>query len=347
MKPTRLRVVRSVVTVALAAVVASGCASTSDVTGESSAGERGGENSIKLARNPSLTNLPLYVADAEQIWAKHEVTPQYVNIGSAPEAAAAFTSGDLHIANLLGNAIVPIVDQGADLAVVGKNPHNSILDILVRTGYELPADGDWKEVMQALEGSRVGVVAKGSGVEAYARTLFKEAGVDPEAQTYIATGLPSTTLAALSNARIDMTITFEPGLTTGVEEGIATRPFSLMEEDGPRVLHSSGGLMVGPAEYVDDHTDLIGRYMDAYNEAIAFIKDPANREEVLALIEDKLQVSSEMAPIMLENNVDGYPDDVRLSQEDYDILIEMTDYLAEEGAISGRIAPDRWLRTID
>lgn len=342
---TRLRASASLIAVVLAAAVTSGCANTSDATGESGGPE--GENVLKVAINPSLTNLPLYVADEEGFWADHDLQPSYVNIGSAPEAAAAFTSGDLHVANLLSNAIVPLIDRGAELTVMGKNPHNSILDILVRTGYDLPADGDWTDVMKALEGSRVGVVAKGSGVEAYARTLFEEAGVDPDEQTYIATGLPSTTLAALSNGKIDMTVTFEPGLTTAVEEDIATRPFSLMAEEGPDVLSASGGLMVAPTAFVEDNEDLLSRYLDVYNEGLAWIKDTANREEVLALIEEKLQVSPELAPAMLDNNLAGYPDDARLADEDISKLEDVTDYLAENGTISGEIDPDNWLRTID
>jgi NitT/TauT family transport system substrate-binding protein len=343
MRTTVARGVAAFVAVALTIGFA-GCASTSDATGESG---DGGANTLKISMTPSLTNLPLYVADAEGIWEKHDVQPSYVNIGSAPEAAAAFTSGDLHVANLLSNAVIPLVDQGAELTVIGKNPHNSILDVLVRSDYDLPADASWQEVMQALEGSNVGVVAKGSGVEAYARTLFEEAGVDPDAQTYIATGLPSTTLAALSSGKIDMTVTFEPGLTQAVEEGIATRPFSLMADEGPSVLHAAGGLMASPTEFVDGNEDLLRRYLAAYDEALAWIKDDANRDEVLAIIEEKLQVDSDLAAAMLDNNLSGYPDEARLEDADIQRLDEVTTYLAEEGTISSDLESDDWLRVVD
>ena len=81
--------------------------------------------------------------------------------------------------------------------------------------------------MAALDGTNVGVVARGAAAEQIARQLYDSAGLNPDDATYIATGLAGTTLAALSSGEVDWAITFEPGLSQGVIDGIGTIPFAL------------------------------------------------------------------------------------------------------------------------
>lgn len=98
--------------------------------------------------------------------------------------------------------------------------------------------------MKALEGKNIGVVPRGTGSEDIARTLFNQAGVDPDARTYIATGLPTTALAALESKPVDMAINFEPALTPGRMQCIVTRPFSIRDADGPPELQAPDNLTI-------------------------------------------------------------------------------------------------------
>ena len=62
--------------------------------------------------------------------------------------------------------------------------------------------------MTDLKGAKIGVVARGAAAEVMARALFTEAGLNPNAPTYIATGVATTTVAALKAGVVDAAITY-------------------------------------------------------------------------------------------------------------------------------------------
>ena len=126
-------------------------------------------------------------------------------------------------------------DSGFDVVMFSSAIDGHFFDILVASDQEV-VEGDWEATMQALEGTNVGVVARGAAAEQLARELYGQAGVDPESSTYIATGLGATTIAAMDAGEIDWAITFEKWMTMGVVQGIGTRPFSLVQGDGPNTF---------------------------------------------------------------------------------------------------------------
>lgn len=295
----------------------------------------GGPIGFQVVRAPAFPQLPLYVAEEKGFWEEGGLDPQYVAIASGPEGTAAQLSGDVDITDNVPNNLLPIVDKGVDIRAFTVTMKASQFDIIVSKDYPLTAkEGDWAGVMKDLEGANVGVIALGTGAEDIARTLFKEAGVNPDKQVYIATGLPPTTLAAMQNKQIDMAITLEPGIAQAVVSGIAVAPFSVREGEGPESLVWPGVVGTVSAEYADKNPEVLDRYVDVMEKTMAWMRDPANKDEVIAIMGKDMSIAPEVAAYLYENNLDQFADHVALTDDDIAQLSKAADWVKDLGKIT-------------
>jgi NitT/TauT family transport system substrate-binding protein len=276
---------------------------------------------LQIGRAPAFTQFPLFVAEEKGFWEDGGIDATFVSIASGPEQTAAQIAGDLDIVDNVPNNLLPIIDKGVDLKAFTVAMKASQFDIIVDADYPLTAkQGDWKGVMNDLKGANVGVIARGTGAEDVARTLFEEAGVDPESNTYIATGLPSTTIAAMQNDQIDMAITLEPGIAQAVASGLAVSPFSIRKGEAPESLIWPGVVATVTSDFAAENPDALTRYVDVLETTLEFIRDPANEEEIVGLMEKTLSVPADTATVLYENNLDNYPDHVALTDDDIEQL---------------------------
>ena len=175
---------------------------------------------ISVAFTPSFPALPQYVAQAEGFYADHGLEVEAVQVAAGPEMGAAMIGGDIAFAGNIPNNQITLIEAGFDVVGVAQQVSNQFFDIAVASGFDLGGATEWQDVMKALEGANIGVVANGAAAEDIARTLFDEAGVSADAQTYIATGLPDTTLAALINGQVDAAINFDPLFVLAEQQGV-------------------------------------------------------------------------------------------------------------------------------
>ena len=191
---------------------------------------------IRICTAPTYTGLPVFVAGDMGVFESFGFTSyEYVTCASGPANAAALVAGEVDFVANTPDTMLGLRDSGIDVVMFSSAIDGHFFDILVAADQDV-VEGDWEATMQALEGTNVGVGARGAAAEQLARELYEQAGVDPENSTYIATGLGGTTIAAMEAGEIDWAITFEPGMTMGVKNGIGTRPFSLVAGDGPSAL---------------------------------------------------------------------------------------------------------------
>lgn len=302
--------------------------------------------SIATTCAPSFTYLGLQAAIAEDFFGDRGISVECVQIGNGPELAAALIAGEAQFAGNIAFNIVPLVLQGFDLVAVHQLYDAMFFDVLVRADFPLPnADGGWEAVMSDLVGSNVGVVARGVSAEDIARALFTGAGLDPDAQTYIATGLAGPTVAALAAGEIDMAITFEPGLTSAVEDGIAVRPFSIAAGDGPSSVAFPSIHETASREFVEANPNTVCAFVRGLQDGAEFVKDPANRDAVIELMQDKFSIATpELAGAIYDANIEyvAYQTPIdsaaldRVGQFLFDIgkvdrVVPAADYVVEPG----------------
>lgn len=271
-----------------------------------------------VAFTPSLPGLPQYVGLHAGFYEAQGLAVEPVQVAAGPDMGAAQIAGDITFAGNIPNNQIGLIEAGFDVVAVGQQVGNQFFDILVSSQYDLGGATEWQDVMAALDGANVGVVAAGAAAEDIARTLFREAGLDPDAQTYIATGLPDTTLAAMSNGEIDMAITFDPAFVIAEAQGIGVQPFSLRLGDGPDKLHWPSLLPTASREWVAENPDIVEAYLAGTTEAIAMIQDPSQQDAVIDIMVNQMGIPEEIAVPMLESNRDFFTSDMAFDVEGLD-----------------------------
>lgn len=257
---------------------------------------------LTVAASPAFTVLPQFVGKSAGIFDAAGLDIEFVAVAAGPEMAAAQIAGEINFAGNIPNNMLGLINAGFDVVAVGQQVSAQFFDLVVSSKFDLKGASTWQDVMAALTGANIGVVAIGAAAEDVARTLFKEAGVDPDAQTYIATGLPATTLAALSNGEIDAAVNFEPLFALAKAQGVGSQPFSLQAGEGPSSLNWPSLLITTARKFAEERPDAVKRYVDAVAGAIDFIVDPANKARVLEIVTEELGLSSELGSALYESN---------------------------------------------
>ena len=287
---------------------------------------------IRICTAPTYTGLPVFVAGDMGVFESFGFTShEYVTCASGPANAAALVAGEVDFVANTPDNMLGLRDSGFDVVMFSSAIDGHFFDILVAADQEV-VNGDWEATMQALEGSNVGVVARGAAAEQLARELYEQAGVDPESSTYIATGLGGTTIAAMESGEIDWAITFEPGMTMGVVNGIGTRPFSLVAGDGPSTLDWPSLVNTTSREFAAANPNTVAAYAAALEAASAWIMDDANIDGVLQVMADNVGlVSADMAADVHANNKEYFSTDGTL---DATRLMNNVSYAVGRGIIS-------------
>jgi NitT/TauT family transport system substrate-binding protein len=265
-------------------------------------------DSIRICSAPAFTGLPYAVAVNQGLLGARGIQGEFIQCPSGPANAAALVSNQVDVVANTPDNMLGLRASDFDVVMFGQMYDTQFFDIVVGNGTDIGscADGDWECVMTALDGKNVGVVARGAAAELIAKTLLSSAGLDPENTTYIATGLAGTTLAALSSQEIDWAITFEPGLSQAVLDGIGTRPFSLINGEGPAALDFPSLVLTTSRSKFDSAPNAFEHFRLAIVEAIEWIRDPANRDAVLAEMQALTGAEGELAEAILDNNVGGF-----------------------------------------
>ena len=158
--------------------------------------------------------------------------------------------------------------------------------------------------MAALDGTNVGVVARGAAAEQIARQLYDSAGLDPDGATYIATGLAGTTLAALASVvRSTGPSPSSPASARASPTASATCRSTCRGGDGPPELDWPSLVLTTSREFAEANPNTVALYRQSIREAADWIRNPANRADVLADLTALTGVEGQLAEDILDNNV--------------------------------------------
>ena len=263
---------------------------------------------VGICTAPSFNGMVAHIAVTKGFLAERGIEGEFIQCPSGPANAAALIAGEVQFVINTPDNMLGIRNAGFDVVMFQQLVDKHFFDILVSENFG-PIDcdqGDWQCAMEALEGTGVGVVARGAAAEQIARQLIDSAGLDPDGATYIATGLSGTTLAALSSGEVDWAITFEPGLSQAVVDGIGYAPFALRAGDGPAELNWPSLVNTTSREFIEENPNTVAIYARTTRDTLDWIRNPANRAEVLEVMDSFLGVQGEVADAILGNNVGSF-----------------------------------------
>ncbi|WP_419846146.1 ABC transporter substrate-binding protein [Candidatus Poriferisocius sp.] len=260
---------------------------------------------VGICQAPSFNGMIAHIAVEEGFLSDRGVTGEFIQCPSGPANAAALIAGEVQFVGNTPDNMLGIRNAGFDVVMFQQLVDKHFFDIVVSNNFG-PIDceqGDWQCAMQELEGTNVGVVARGAAAEQIARQLIDSAGLDPDGATYIATGLSGTTLAALSSGEVDWAITFEPGLSQAAVDDIGYAPFALRAGEGPTELDWPSLVNTTSRQFAEENPNTVAIFARASRQAMDFMRNPANREAVLAYMRDFLSLEGAVAETIFDSNI--------------------------------------------
>ena len=218
--------------------------------------------------------------------AKHGINCILQKINSGPLAIQGVLSGSIDIAQPAPEIAISASVRGSDLkAVSGSWTTNSFMLV---TGPDMAEAGKrgYPTVIHELKGKRVGVNVRGSGGEFLMTTMLQDQGLKGSDVTYVAVGGGNTAYQALQARQVDAIMAFPPmdGFCKVLKT--CTVAVAFAEGQGPKEItatNGNGGLYIAKRDFANKNPKIISSFVSAMGDAERFIKDPANKEEVLRI----------------------------------------------------------------
>jgi NitT/TauT family transport system substrate-binding protein len=211
-------------------------------------------------------------------------------------------------------------------------PVKGLMVVADKPAYYLVAKAAVRSV-DALKGRSVGVISLGGSVHLMTKEFFSQNRLDPDKDiSIVVTGDHNASIQALQGGRVDAIV-------------IAIPWHAVAEKSGFHSLAYFGDIMRMPMaglgandDTIKKKPELVKRTLKATLKAIDFVKDPAHRRQVVALIDDWFKVGSDLAEAAYRQMVDIYPASGTVSDEAIEKDLEIA---GQVGGIKNRVAVAR------
>jgi NitT/TauT family transport system substrate-binding protein len=263
--------------------------------------------------NGAYTSMVPQVALAAGIYKKNGLDAELVTVTSGPAGVAAMLGGSIDFAEPPTDQVILNKLKGTDIKIVVGNETRNFYSVLVRDKKSLPnADKGYPDVIRDLKGKTIGVNALGATTHLMMNAVLRGAGVDPNDVTYLAVGSAVTALAAWQAGRVDAQVGFTPltEIITGINAGEVV--LDIAKGEGPETLSKLGTAFEGfvaTGDYIQANKATVDAFVKSHVEAIAWMKDKANRPQLINLVKRYVAVSiipEEAREKTIENIIDNY-----------------------------------------
>lgn len=258
---------------------------------------------VVIQTYPGPINLLTQVAVEKGFCRDHGIECDLKLIPAAPLGIQTLLSKGIDVALPPPEVAIQGALKGADLRVIGTAFRPNPFFVAVGNHIELPAGADYKAVLHALKGKKIGVTARGAGPEFQYKTMLKAVGLGDSDVTFVAVGSPNTAYPALANKQVDAVMGFIPldGFCDVLKTcRIAVAPFN--GEGPPEVtrLNGAGGIFVVRRDY---DSRLVDAFTGALRDSERFIQDPANFEQVYEIARKNFRIEHPQGDAILRSTV--------------------------------------------
>ena len=211
---------------------------------------------------------PVWIAHDEGFFAKYGLKTDPKLVGAATEVQA-MLGGSLDIING-GPELVDARLQGADVLYVAGMVNRFVFSLYSKPDLQKLAD---------LKGKAIGATQPNSSTDFASRILLKEAGLIPgkDSQILYVKGVPEI-LAAIIQGTVAAGVLSPPTTLKARQAGLKEL-VNITEKNIPSIQASVGTT----GAFIKNHPDLLKRYLQAYVEALKFIRsEPAKTKKVIA-----------------------------------------------------------------
>ena len=233
----------------------------------------------------AYSSIPVHVAVEKGFFHGHGLEVELLPANSSSAAIAALIGGSMDVVESAADLVMANIDKGIDLKYLVGNEGTNYVTLVVGNHVPLPEGSpSFGEIMRHLTGRRIGVNAIGGSVYLAAVLMLEDAGLSADDVDFVATGSAATTLSAWQAGAVDAQMTFAPVPELLETLGVA-RPVLVLADDGPPALQYQGlfGGWVTSGEFVERDPVRAEAFIGALRDAIDWIREPANHEEMLEL----------------------------------------------------------------
>ncbi|MFI4995256.1 MAG: ABC transporter substrate-binding protein [Hyphomicrobiales bacterium] len=248
-----------------------------------------------MTYNGAYTSMPVHVANDMGFYAKYNLDAELVVMNSGPAGVAALLGGSLDFIEPPTDQIIENSIRGTDLKLVVGNENRNFYVLIGSGSQSFPhaAEG-YPAVMKDLKGMQIGVNALGATTHLMSNALLKGAGMTPDDVNYVADGSATTALAAWQAKRVDVQMAFTPfpEIVEALGNGRPLIDFS--KGQGPKELQDLGGAFEGfsaKGSFIKEHPEIVDDFIKAHTDAIAWMKDKANHEKLVAIVNTYVNVA--------------------------------------------------------
>ncbi len=236
-----------------------------------------------------LLYIPIYTAEVMKLWDAVGTPVQVLNINSGSHLAAALVSGDTDVTV---QSIMPSFlarDKGQDTecigAIINQMASNMVVSKEWAAKHNITKDTPYAAKLAALKGARIGITSPGSGSDAVARYIVRQAGLNPDRDvTIVSMGSTTSMVPALANGSIDAMTASPPVPDVAVSKFNAVTLLDLVggEDKGLDGFMYQGVLV--KASYVAAHHNETVGVLRGLQRALDIIHDPVRSVQARDLV---------------------------------------------------------------
>lgn len=265
---------------------------------------------VKIATvSNTIDFLPWYVAQEKGFFKKYNLDVTMDAVDGGVTALRGLQTGDFQFIASLPESLITSVAEGANVQIIGTLSEKTLFSVFVRPEIKSVED---------LKGKAVAVLQPGNGVDIIMRWWLKQHGLEPDKDVRIvsAGGTPAR-LTALINNQVQATLLQPPNDLKGEEAGM--KRFSDLSKE---LKNYNQDVISANGDVIKNQPEVAKAFMAATADAIAFIKDPTNRDETIQIGMKSLGTNEEVTTKSLDYVMESIPDKAKLNDEGIEWAID-------------------------
>jgi NitT/TauT family transport system substrate-binding protein len=230
----------------------------------------------------SIFSLPIRIAIKQGFFAREGLAFSVVPVEAGGEGTlVALEDGKADIAHVATSFLITAAMRGADTVAIAAEFNNPIYSLVAKP---------WFKSVEDLKGRKIGMADMSGAVSLATLALFQKHGLDAkDLNIRVIEGTPAR-FQCLTQEDCDAVPLGQPQDFYAQRQGY--RILGASSEAVPDFLYTVTAARRG---WAAQNKDTVVRYIRALREAFHFIRDPANREPVVALIKEAWGSSEESA----------------------------------------------------
>jgi ABC-type nitrate/sulfonate/bicarbonate transport system substrate-binding protein len=224
---------------------------------------------------------PLYVAQEKKMFRSEGVEVEVTLTGSSVKQLEQLRAGDYDMGFQQSDHVVRAVEQGSDLFIFMALAHAPELSLIVAP--EVRSFDDLRGNLIAVDGARTGYAL-------LLRKLLADKGLREADYTFREIGGSQERHDALKNGIAQASLLNPP-----FERNLVAAGFGSLGTTGEYFPTYPGSIAAARRGWAKQHERQLIAFIRGFNRAYGWLQDPANRDEAIKLLPDRLNIKGEVA----------------------------------------------------